>query len=104
MESRTLAGNSRINDAALTAASLPAMERVLGKGKLVEAKPITGAEDFSYYQKQIPGFFWFLGVGNEKLEITAAHHTPNFDVDESALVLGLRVAANQLLDFLEREK
>jgi amidohydrolase len=93
-----------INDAALTAASLPAMERVLGKGKLVEAKPITGAEDFSYYQKQIPGFFWFLGVGNEKLEITAAHHTPNFDVDESALVLGLRVAANQLLDFLEREK
>jgi amidohydrolase len=93
-----------VNDAALTTASLPAMERVLGKSNLILSKPITGAEDFSYYQKVIPGFFWFLGVGNQKLGITAAHHTPDFDVDESALVLGVKVAANQLLDYLEREK
>jgi amidohydrolase len=92
------------NDPALTAASLPAMEKVLGKVNLVLAKPITGAEDFSYYQKQVPGFFWFLGVGNEKEGIVAAHHTPDFDVDETALVLGVKVAANQLLDYLEREK
>jgi amidohydrolase len=93
-----------VNDAALTAASLPAMERVLGKSNVILSKPITGAEDFSYYQKVIPGFFWFLGIGNQKLGITAAHHTPDFDMDESALVLGVKVAANQLLDYLEREK
>ena len=92
------------NDPQLTAASLPAMERVLGKSKLIASKPVTGAEDFSYYQKVIPGFFWFLGVGNQSKGITAAHHTPNFDLDESAMVLGVKVAANQLLDFLEREK
>jgi amidohydrolase len=93
-----------VNDPALTSESLPAMERVLGKSNLILAKPITGAEDFSYYQRQIPGFFWFLGVGNEKLGITAAHHTPNFNVDESALVLGVKLAANQLLDYLDRHK
>jgi amidohydrolase len=92
------------NDPALTAESLPQMERVLGKGNIVAAKPLTGSEDFSYYQKVIPGFFWFLGGGNAKLGITAAHHTPDFNIDEAALVPGVKLAANQLLDYLDRHQ
>jgi amidohydrolase len=93
-----------VNDPALTAESIPAMERVLGKENIIASKPITGAEDFSLYQKVIPGFFWFLGGGNEKIGITAAHHTPEFNIDEAALVPGVKLAANQLLDYLERHK
>jgi amidohydrolase len=93
-----------VNHPGLTAESLPQMRRVLGAANVVESKPVTGAEDFSYYQKLIPGFFWFLGVRNEKLGITGAHHTPEFDLDEGALVPGLKVAANQLLDYLERHR
>jgi amidohydrolase len=93
-----------VNDPALTADSIPAMERVLDKNNIIESKPITGAEDFSLYQKVIPGFFWFLGGGNEKLGITAAHHTPEFNIDEAALVPGVKLAANQLLDYLDRHK
>jgi len=63
-----------------------------------------GTEDFSYFQKIIPGFFWFLGVRNEKLGITGAHHTPEFDIDEAALLPGLKLASNQLLDYLERHR
>jgi len=48
--------------------------------------------------------FWFLGAGNEKLGITAPHHTPEFNIDESVLVPGVKMAANQLLDYLERHK
>src|SRR5207244_8712107 len=48
--------------------------------------------------KVIPGFFWFLGAGNPSLGITAAHHTPEFNIDEAALVPGVKLAANQLLD------
>ena len=92
------------NDPSLTAESLPQMERVLGKGNIIAGKPITGSEDFSYYQKVIPGFFWFLGGGNVKLGITAAHHTPDFNIDEAALVPGVKLAANQLLDYLDRHK
>ena len=92
------------NDPTLTAESLPEMERVLGKQNIIAARPITGSEDFSYYQKVIPGFFWFLGGGNPDRGITAAHHTPEFDIDEAALVPGVKLAANQLLDYLERHK
>src|SRR5256714_1925244 len=66
--------------------------------------PMTGSEDFSYYQKVIPGFCWFLGGGNEKLGIAAAHHTPEFNIDEAALAPGVKLAANQLLDYLDRHK
>jgi len=80
------------------------MERVMGKTNVIAAKPITGAEDFSFYQKVIPGFFWFLGAGNERLKITAPHHTPEFNIDESVLTPGVKTAANQLLDYLERHR
>jgi amidohydrolase len=93
-----------MNDPALTAESLPQMRRVLGDANIRNTPPVTGAEDFSYYQRVIPGFFWFLGVRNEKLGITGAHHTPEFDLDEAALVPGVKLAANQLLDYLERHR
>jgi len=93
-----------VNDPALTAESLPQMRRVLGDANIRTALPVTGAEDFAYYQKIIPGFFWFLGVRNERLGITGAHHTPEFDIDEAALVPGVKLAANQLLDYLERHR
>jgi amidohydrolase len=60
------------------------------------------SEDFSYYQKVVPGFFYFLGVGNKARGITANWHTPEFDVDEASLVVGVNVMSNTLLDYLER--
>ena len=93
-----------VNDPGLTAESLPQMRRVLGEANIRAAAPVTGAEDFSYFQKIIPGFFWFLGVRNEAQGITGAHHTPEFDLDEAALVPGVKLAANQLVDYLERHR
>lgn len=92
------------NDPALAAESLPELERVMGKDRVRPMKPITGSEDFSLYQKVVPGFFWLLGTGNEQLGTTAAHHTPEFNLDEAALVPGVKAAANQLLDYLERRR
>ena len=62
-----------------------------------------GAEDFSRFQQVIPGFFYFLGVGNKARGITGMIHTPEFDVDEESLVVGVRVMANVLLDYLDRQ-
>ena len=64
-------------------------------------KPFMPAEDFSEYQKVVPGFFYFLGVGNKAKGITAAWHTAEFDVDEESLVVGVKVMANVLLDYLD---
>jgi amidohydrolase len=59
------------------------------------------AEDFSLYQKVVPGFFFFLGVGNKAKGISAAWHTAEFDVDEESLVVGVKVMTNVLLDYLD---
>lgn len=91
------------NDPKLVEATLPVMRRVLGEAHLVAPRPQMGAEDFSRYQQVIPGFFYFLGVGNQAKGITAMIHTPEFDVDEESLVVGVKVMSNVLLDYLDRK-
>lgn len=46
-------------------------------------EPCMTAEDFSWYQRYLPGMFFFLGVGD-----TPALHADTFDFDESILVKG----------------
>ena len=69
---------------------------------VVAQKPKMAGEDFCFYQKVIPGFLYWLGVGNEAKGIDAMLHTPRFDVDEECLVVGVKAMANIILDYLER--
>ena len=78
------------------------MRSPAGDGNVLPIKPLMPAEDFSYFQKVVPGFYYFLGVGNRAKGITAGWHTPEFDVDEGSLVVGVNVMSNVLLDYLER--
>lgn len=91
------------NDPALTQAMLPSLQRAAGEGRVFEA-PMTGtAEDFSYFQQEVPGLFFFLGVTPPGREETAAqNHSPLFFADESALPVGVRALTNLTLDFLTR--
>jgi amidohydrolase len=90
------------NDPKLVAATLPTLKRIVGEANLTTPQPQMGAEDFSLFQKVVPGFFYFLGVGNPAKGITAMIHTPEFEVDEEALVNGVKVMSNVLLDYLDR--
>jgi amidohydrolase len=92
------------NEPALVEETLPTIRRVLGAGNAVVLKPFMPAEDFAHYQKVVPGFFYFLGVGNRAKGITAGWHTPDFDVDEESLVVGVKVMTNVLLDYLDQHK
>jgi amidohydrolase len=89
------------NDPALTERMVPTLQRVAGPGKAIVG-PLTGtAEDFSYFQQQVPGLFFFLGVTPPGQEATAAaNHSPLFFADESALPVGVRALANLTVDFL----
>jgi amidohydrolase len=91
------------NEPALVEATLPVMRRIAGDRNILQPRPQMGAEDFSMYQRVIPGFFYFLGVGNQSKGITAMIHTPEFDVDEESLVIGVKVMSNVLLDYLDRK-
>ncbi len=90
------------NDPALVAETLPELRRVIGAEHLASPRPLMGAEDFSFYQQKIPGFYYFLGVANQARGITALIHTADFDVDEDCLVIGVKAMANVLVDYLQR--
>ncbi|MCA1631663.1 MAG: amidohydrolase [Acidobacteria bacterium] len=92
------------NEPSLVAETLPTIRRVVGEKNTLTLKPFMPAEDFSYYQKVVPGFYYFLGVGNRAKGITAGWHTADFDVDEESLVVGVKVMSNVLLDYLDRHK
>lgn len=92
------------NDTALVQETIPSIKRIIGEKNLVSPKPLMPAEDFSYYQRVIPGFFFFLGVGNKSRGLVPIWHTAEFDIDEESLVVGVRVMSAVLLDFLDRHQ
>jgi amidohydrolase len=61
---------------------------VVGEKHVIEPAPLAAAEDFAYFLRQRPGAFVFIGAGNAARGITAPHHAPTFDIDESALAIG----------------
>lgn len=94
------------NDPALTDQMVPTLEAVAGKDH-VQIRPLdTGAEDFSFFQQKVPGFFFFLGgmPKGTKLEDAAPHHTPDFHIDESGFGLGVKALCNLTVDYMEQWK
>ena len=65
--------------------------------------PQTGAaEDFSYFLSEVPGLFFYVGVvplGQDPMT-AAPNHSPDFMIDESALVVGVRALAGLAVNFL----
>ena len=84
------------NNRELTAQMKPTLARAAQGQVKDDIDFIMGAEDFSYFQKEVPGFFYHLGVGNPK----GANHSPFFDVDERAMEVGVRAQALLALDYL----
>jgi amidohydrolase len=90
------------NDPALTARMLPSLAKAAGKDNVVEMDLVMGAEDFSYYAKEVPGLFFFVGATPKGQDPAKApsNHSPEFFLDESSLDLGLRAMLQVALDFL----
>ena len=68
-----------------------------GIAEVVPFRPQMGAEDFASVSTRVPGCDLFLGVRNEARGITHMIHTPGFDVDESAIGIGVRAMTDVLL-------
>jgi amidohydrolase len=91
------------NDPKLTAKMLPTLESTAGKENVILTEAVTGAEDFSFYQAKIPGLFFFLGgmPKGKKSEEMPSHHTPDFYIDESGFILGMKSMANLTIDYMD---
>ncbi|WP_342659540.1 N-acetylcysteine deacetylase [Rhodococcus ruber] len=70
--------------------------RAIDPDALADTPQSGGGEDFSWYLEQVPGAMARLGVwrgSGPKLDI----HQPDFDLDERALAVGVRVMTNLVL-------
>jgi len=90
------------NDPVLTAKMLPTLQQTAGANNVSVNVPMTGAEDFSFYEQKIPGLFIFLGGmpkgGDPKT--TPANHSPDFYIEEKGLPLGVKALCNLTLDYM----
>ena len=95
-----------VNDTRLTEKSVPTLQRVAGRDKVFLVPKICGAEDFSFYQQKVPGFFFFLGctATGKNAEAAEPNHSPRFFVDEAAMKLGVRALASLAVDYLRARK
>jgi amidohydrolase len=89
-----------INDEALTELMLPTL-RWAANGDVVRSPLVGAAEDFSFFAKQAPGLFFFLGITprDQDLAKAAPNHSPEFFIDEAALIVGMRALAGLAVDY-----
>ena len=94
------------NDPELTAAMAPTLRKVFGRDQVYISARVTGAEDFSFFQEQVPGFFFY--IGGRPLDVlpenAIPNHSPFFTADESALVPGVRVMSQLAIDYLYQQQ
>lgn len=88
------------NDPELTEQMVSSFVKSVGSENVYQVKPMTPAEDFSFYQKKVPGMFFNLGVRNPDDSKPAPNHSPYFYADERALPIGVKVVVNLALDYL----
>jgi len=91
------------NDPALTEKMVPSLVKAAGKEKVIQISAVTGSEDFSEYQKKVPGLFFFVGAmpPNQDPNTVPSHHTPDFMIDERGLITGLKAMLNVTLDYMD---
>lgn len=90
------------NDPDLMKQMLPTLHHTAGKQNVKHVNAVMGAEDFSFFQKEVPGLYLFVGgkTKSTPVEQAAGHHTPNFVIDDSGMKLGVKTLTNLVIDYM----
>ncbi|HYC34780.1 MAG TPA: amidohydrolase [Usitatibacter sp.] len=91
-----------VNHPGLTEWSVPVLGRIAGEANVQLVDKICGSEDFSYFQKEVPGFFYFMGCTppDRDAATAAPNHSPRFYADEKCMKLGIRTLCGLATDWL----
>ena len=94
------------NNLELTAKMLPSLQKSAGISNVLLVPAETGAEDFSFFANEVPGFYFYIGglPKGQDPKTSASHHTPDFFLDESGFILGVNAMVNLVADYMELDK
>lgn len=94
------------NDPHLTNLVAGSFARAAGADNVVVMNADTGAEDFSFFQEKVPGYFFFVGACPPEVDPAKApsHHTPDFMIDERGMITGLKAMLQVTLDYMYMPK
>jgi len=90
-----------VNDPLLTRHVRPLLESIVGKENVIDMQPSMGGEDFAYFAEKVPGCYLRLGVTREGVTAPAGLHTAEFELDERALLTGLRAMTGLLWESVQ---
>lgn len=92
---------SVINDAKIAnlvrSVALEVVETPLG---VVPECQTMASEDMSFFLREVPGCYFFLGSANAEQGLDYPHHHPRFNFDESALITGVEMFVRCVEQFI----
>jgi len=91
---------STVNDPEYAKIATKSLIKVAGKEAVADMKPWMASESFASYTSKYPGVFAIVGIKNPAKGTDYDHHTPEFDIDEDALKIGVALTVQYTLDFL----
>lgn len=94
---------SLINNEETTSFVTKTAKELFGEENVIRCDPIMYAEDFSYYSREIPATFWFVGVKSPTLEDMPPLHNSKIAPDEEAMLNGMELLINSAIEYLKKE-
>ncbi len=94
------------NNPALTRKLLPSLIKAAGKNNVLEMDAVTGAEDFSFFAEKVPSLYLYVGglPSGKDPRKAAAHHTPDFFVDDAGMKTGILAFLMMVTDYMNMQK
>ncbi len=91
------------NDPTLVKKTIPSLIKAAGDANVSESTWVTGAEDFSFYAAKAPSFFFNVGALPKGTDAKNAgpHHTPDFYLDESGFIVGVKAFTQLVFDYVK---
>lgn len=88
------------NDPELTKKMIGSLFDAAGEDNVHVTAAVTGAEDFSFFAKEVPGLYFFTGGKTPASTEAFPHHTPDFFIDESGLLTGVKAMTHLAIDYM----
>ncbi len=92
---------SLVNTREVTEEFIQSAEKIIGRDNIqILEKPSMGAEDMSFFLREVPGTFFYLSNLGKIDGVVYPHHNPKFDLDESEIWKGVAIMVQATVDYL----